>query len=179
MSITKKKLTEKEIQKCIYDLYKKKGYKYFSLNTFGFGQFEADFLAIHEENKFCVEFEIKRSRGDFHADFKKKNKHDLLKKGKYPVNQFYFVAEKGVLDIKQIPYHLGLIEVEKIPTYKTIRKKFVTRQKKQYIYDIAVMRKAKVLHQRPFPEHLLIKILTSVMYKFFENFNRSVKINER
>lgn len=169
---TKYTLTTKEIQKAIYDLYKTKGYKYFSLNTFGQGIFEADFLAIHPKEDFCVEFEIKRSKADFQADFKKKNKHELLKSGKWISNQFYFVCERGLLDAKQIPYHLGLITVEKLPVYKTIISGQRVKRKREYIYDVAVIKKAKVLHNRQFPKKLLLKILTSVMTRFFENFGK-------
>lgn len=180
MAVTRRKLTVKEIQQCLYTLYKEKGYKWFSLNTFGVGEFEADFISIHPENNFCVEFEIKRSKSDFLADFKKKNKHDLLKKGKWTSNQFYFVCERGVLNLKQIPYHLGLITIEKVPYYQEFKKGVIIKKKKVYKYDIAVERKAKVLHQREFPDHLMIKILTSVMHKYFENFNREIiLINEQ
>lgn len=167
---TRYQLTVKEIQQAIYNLYKKKGYKYFSLNTFGQGIFEADFLAIHPKENFCVEFEIKRSVADFKLDFKKKNKHDLLKSGKWVSNQFFFVCERGLLNEKQIPYHLGLITVEKIPIYKIIKKGNIEKRKREYIYDVAVVKRAKVLHNREFPKHLLLKVLTSVMTKFFENF---------
>lgn len=177
--IVKRKLTVKQLQQSIHALWKEKGYKYFSLNTFGMGAFEADFLAIHPENNFCVEFEIKRSRSDFLADFKKKNKHDLLKKGLWPSNQFYFVAEKGILDVNQIPKHLGLIEVEQVPVYKTFKKKHITKTRREYVYDIAIIRKAKVLHQNEFPEHLFVKVLISVMNRFFENFSKTIKINGR
>lgn len=179
--ITTKRLTVKEIQKCIFSLYKEKGYKWFSANTFGIGEFEADFIAVHPENNFCVEFEIKRSKSDFLKDFQKKNKHDLLKKGKWPSNQFYFVCERGVLSKKQIPYHLGLITIEKLPVYKEIKKRHVTKIKKEYIYDIAIEKVAKVLHKNEFPEHLLLKILTSVMHKYFESFliNLNKKSNDK
>ena len=177
--ISKKKLTVKELQQAVHFLYKEKGYKYFSLNTFGMGQFEADFVAIHPENNFCVEFEIKRSRSDFLADFKKKNKHELLKKGMWPSNQFYFVAERGVLDRNQIPYHLGLIEIEKIPIYKKFKKQHITKTRTEYVYDIAITKTAKVLHQNEFPDHLMLKMLISVMNKYFENFSKNVKINGR
>ncbi len=166
--ITQTSLTVHEIQQAIYGLYKeKKGYKYFSFNSFGMGQFEADMLAIHPENQFCVEFEIKRSKSDFLKDFTKKNKHDLLKKGKYPANQFYFACERGVIRKEDIPYHLGLITVEKIVTQRTYKKNNIQRKLKPLItYDIAIEKKAKILHQKSFPDHLMLKILTSVMHKY-------------
>lgn len=173
--VLKNKPTVKEIQKCIYSLYKEKGYKYFSLNSFGLGEFEVDFIGIHPENMFSVEFEIKRTKSDFRADFKKKNKHELLKKGLWPVNQFFFVSPRGVLNAKDIPKHLGLITVDKIPMYREIKKRNYTRTVKYYKYDIAIEKKAKVLHQREFPSHLLLNVLTSVMNKYFENFGVEIK----
>lgn len=169
MVLKKNKPTVREIQKCIYSLYKTKGYKYFSSNSFGLGEFEVDFVGVHPENMFCVEFEIKMTKSDFRADFKKKNKHELLKKGLWPVNQFFFVAPRGVLSSKDIPRHLGLITVDKIPMYRDIVKKNYTRSVKYYKYDIAIEKKAKVLHQRELPSHLLVDLLTSVMNKYFEN----------
>lgn len=165
---TKYKITVKELQRAVYKLYKEtKGYKYFSINSFGLGQFEADMLAIHEKEMFCVEFEIKRSKSDFLKDFQKKNKHELLKSGKYVTNQFYFVCERGILKPEDIPRHLGLITVEKTITNIDYKKNGLIRRKKVFNYDIAIVKKAKVLHNRSFPDHLMIKILTSVMHKFF------------
>lgn len=161
-------LTVKELQKCIYDLYKKeKGYKYFSVNSFGLGEFEADMIAVHPEELFCVEFEIKRSRGDFLKDFQKKNKHKLLKDGKYVSNQFYFVCERGILNAKDIPPHLGLITVEKQVERQPYHRNGCLKYRKIVSYDTAIVKKAKVLHKNAFPDHLLIKILTSVMNKYF------------
>lgn len=180
---TKHTLTVKEIQQAIVGMYKEKGYKYFSINTFGMGEFEADMLAVHPTDMFCVEFEIKRSRSDFYADFNKKNKHELLKKGLWPSNQFYFVVERGLIDVQQIPYHLGLITIEKRPIYHEIKRGIVTKTRRTYEYDVAVERVAKVLHQNQFPQHMLMKVLTSIMHKFFENFVKNkvetLKNNER
>jgi hypothetical protein len=165
---TQFKLSVREIQRAVYDLYKnEKGYKWFSLNTFGLGEHEADFLAIHPENNFCVEFEIKRSRSDYFKDFEKKLKHDMIKKGIHPCNQFYFVCERGLLLPEDIPKHLGLITVERQIIYTTINKKTRIVRKKTFRYDIAIEKKARVLHKREFPQHLFVKILTSVMNKYF------------
>lgn len=174
---TKYTITVKELQRQVYKLYKDtKGYKWFSFNSFGLGQFEADMLAIHPTEMFCVEFEIKRSKSDFLKDFQKKNKHELLKSGKYVANQFYFVCERGILNPEDIPKHLGLITVEKVTTNIDYKKNGLIRRKKIFTYDIAVVKKSKVLHQRPFPDHLMIKVLTSVMNKYL---NENLDTNEK
>ena len=172
------KLTVNEIQRCLYSLYIEKGYKYFSQNSFGLGKYEVDYIAVHPENMFTVEFEIKRSKSDFRADFKKGDKHILLKKGLWPVNQFYFVCQRGILDKNQIPSHLGLITIEKIPYYKEINKRGIKRKIKKYKYDVAIEKKAKVLHQRSLSPHILLTLLTSVMHKFYENYKIEKTKNE-
>jgi hypothetical protein len=163
------------MQKCIFNQWKiQKGYRIFSLNTYGLGH-EADMLAVHLENNFCVEFEIKRSKSDFLKDFTKTTKHSLLKTGKYPANMFYFVCERGLIDEKQIPYHLGLITIEKITiNEKVILKNKKIVNKKKYVYDIAIVKNAKVLHKRKLPDHLIQKILISMMDKYFNelDFNK-------
>jgi len=182
---TKYSVTVKELQRQVYKLYKEqKGYKWFSFNSFGLGAFEADMLAIHPTENFCVEFEIKRSKADFMKDFQKKNKHELLKAGKYVANQFYFVCERGILKAEDIPHHLGLITVEKQITNIDYKKNGIIRRKKQFRYDIAIVKKAKVLHKKPFPDHLMIKILTSVMNKYLnehldKNYWRGVFENKK
>lgn len=98
--------------------------------------YEADVAAVMEKSKYLTEYEIKCSIADFRADFKKSMrafttgdsnlKHDTLahrkhgqshpakgKTGKkfWTPNYFYFVAEVGILPLKEIPEHAGLIEL--------------------------------------------------------------------
>jgi len=43
---------------------------------------ETDFFVL-QRSGICYEIEIKVSRSDFFADFKKKDKHDILRTGHY------------------------------------------------------------------------------------------------
>jgi hypothetical protein len=85
---------------------------------------ENDLISVNKSD-FVTEFEIKISKADFKADFKKTAKHDLLKRCyeqkwrkqyysggflPYP-NYFFYVVPQGMLDEKDIPDYAGLIIV--------------------------------------------------------------------
>ena len=86
---------------------------------------ESDLINITPAH-YYTEFEIKISRADFNADFRKRafstTKHDLLQNkinpaqrdwgftNNYPrPKQFYFVVLEGVCEAKDVPKHCGLI----------------------------------------------------------------------
>ena len=65
---------------------------------------------------YVYEYEIKISRSDFKADFKKYNgfynriyKHDRLLQGNYKANYFHFVCPEGMLSVDDVPKSYGLI----------------------------------------------------------------------
>ncbi|MFA5715025.1 MAG: hypothetical protein WC998_04765 [Candidatus Paceibacterota bacterium] len=103
------------------------------LTTFaGRGLWESDVFGINK-NGYMYEFEIKRSRSDFLADFRnKEHKHRLFKErnairiydewkdGKRTgntyeniqiPNRFFFVCEEGLLLKNDIPEYAGLITI--------------------------------------------------------------------
>jgi hypothetical protein len=78
---------------------------------------EADVIGITKAN-LSVEYEIKLSKSDFKADFKKTAKHLRLsgvrhrRKGYNGVpNRFYYVTPVGLLGLDVIPPYAGLIEI--------------------------------------------------------------------
>ena len=80
-----------------------------------FNFFEADVAAVTKTG-FVHEIEIKVSRSDFLADFKKSNsngkKHEILQaKGDKNPNYFWFATPKGLLKESDIPHYAGWIEV--------------------------------------------------------------------
>jgi len=81
------KITEKLIQKSLYRMFHSHRYRF--LNVFFFEN-ESDFLSFMP-NGFCYEVEIKISRSDFKADFKK-NKHVI-----HEANGQKFYTQKGNL----------------------------------------------------------------------------------
>jgi len=87
--------------------------------------FECDVARVTSAG-FWTEFEVKVSRSDFRADFKKEggyypgdgqgynrhNKHEAMKCGSCVApNYFYFVCPEGLLSVEDMPDYAGLIFV--------------------------------------------------------------------
>lgn len=155
------KISVGRIQKELFKYFREKGSIWFSCNTYALTQ-EADFISI-SKSKYVYEVEIKRSKADYWNDFKNKQlKHSLLKSGKYPVNYFYFCSESDVIQPSEVPSQYGLIHIDKIP-YKT------PNSRKKFKYTITVVKNPKALHKKPLDDYLLVKCLSSVVFKYFNN----------
>jgi hypothetical protein len=103
-------------------------------NIFLWGVFESDFVRVTKSG-YGIEYEIKLSKSDFKADFKKKKlnivgigsdrhviynsitKHEWLSSGKGPT-EFYYVFPEGLIKHEDVPEWAGIIEVyEHISNY--------------------------------------------------------------
>lgn len=80
--------------------------------------YECDMLRFKDSGT-VYEYEIKTSKADYLADFKKsfydKSKHEELRAGKLLPNYFLFVLPKGMVPKEDIPAHCGLIEYTYYP----------------------------------------------------------------
>jgi hypothetical protein len=106
---------------------------------FNRGKWEADVLSVVSKTEYVYEYEIKLSKSDFKADFRKKEKHEALlnngyiehkiykyirgdKPGKiykeviqvdkiklWIPNRFYYVCPEGILEKSDMPKYAGLI----------------------------------------------------------------------
>lgn len=93
-------------------------------NTFIY-KWESDFFTVSTSG-YAYEIEIKISRSDYKADFKKGLKHQLLAdpmsktyyNGKpYRVpNKFYFCCPKGLIRLDEVPFYAGLIYTDGFST---------------------------------------------------------------
>jgi len=102
---------------------------------------ECDVLSVTKSDYIC-EYEIKISKSDFKADFKKE-KHTLItekvfnetvtlkKVGKktfeiknpyYAPNYFYFVVTENLVTLDEVPEYAGLIYVKENGSFETIKK---------------------------------------------------------
>lgn len=101
-------------------------------NNFGWMYGEADVIAVTKSD-LLVEYEIKLSKSDFKADFKKRAKHlrysgiKHRRKGWLGIpNRFYYVTTPGLLELSDIPEYAGLIEIDSsLPDHcsaKTLKK---------------------------------------------------------
>lgn len=98
---------------------------------------EQDVLSVLKSG-YMVEYEVKISRSDFKADFKKDKWkfYDWKIENKIP-NYFYYVCPSGMIKENEIPLFAGLV----------------------YAHDtyLEVIKKAKIVHRY---KHDLLKILT-------------------
>jgi hypothetical protein len=84
------------------------------LPNFYYGNNECDLFRITSSD-LVIEYEIKVSRSDYFADFKKENleglKHYMLETGKglYCPNRFFYVTTKDLVSVSEVPRYAGLI----------------------------------------------------------------------
>lgn len=123
------------------------------------GRNESDFVGIRKSG-YLDEIEIKLTRSDFKADFKKVGrrtwgastpKHELLQKGELAPNYFYFAVPKGLVSPDEVPDHCGLIELDG--------------------YWVSVVREAPRLHTRKLSDERRHKIAMKVHYKYWNAVN--------
>lgn len=96
--------------------------KYLTNNLYVFG-WESDYLAMTKAG-FWSEVEVKISRSDFLADFKKTKKHDILsgrENGLRP-NYFAYCVPTGLIAVEEVPKYAGLYYISPNSTYITCAK---------------------------------------------------------
>lgn len=137
------------------------------------------FLKKHEADIFLVtpsgylyEYEVKITRSDFFADFKKTNKHDLVKSGRRS-NYFTYITPKDLVKLDEIPRYAGLIEVDCI--YEVDVFKFTERfdspsWKEPRLMGLQSKSAIKLSSEKLGSMHLL-KLYESTYYRFHA-FNR-------
>lgn len=119
----------KNIEKMLaFDLYEKR-HSPISTHFKGCGLGECDVMSVSKSN-YIYEYEVKISKSDFKADFKKK-KHKNMSKRKsineskgyyYSPNYFYFVVPSGLIDINDVPEYAGLMYVNENGSFNKIKK---------------------------------------------------------
>lgn len=99
------------------------------LYTFSY-TWESDFLALTKSG-YLYEGEVKVSRSDFKADFKKKDKHTLLREsyekiegveGKLRPHYFFYAVPEGMITEDEVPEYAGLIYMtEYFPYWRWVK----------------------------------------------------------
>lgn len=123
------------IYKNLFELYINFGYKL--KNTYVF-PWESDFFCISTSG-YTYEIEVKVSKSDFNADFKKKLsfkgqplKHDYILDASRIIrpNKFFFACPEGLISLADIPPQYGLIWVKENGCAYYVRdSKFIHKQK--------------------------------------------------
>jgi len=102
-------MDESTIQSALYREMSQKGHSYIIPNIY-LGYEESDLISVTKAG-YINEYEIKLTRSDFRADFKK-HKHNRLKNNlKQWRSCFWFVAPVGLIKLGEIPDYAGHIEV--------------------------------------------------------------------
>lgn len=159
-----------QIIECVYALYRK--FAQHRLHGYGvkaFHNFESDFLSVTQAG-LTHEIEIKMSRSDFLADFKKQNKHALIQHGEL-ANFFWFAAPKGMLKAQDIPDYAGHIEFE----YETIQVGRNTLV--QYRMNAYIVKDAPRIHRNK--KKVDEKIFRSMYYKQLNTLREKVSHIEK
>lgn len=153
-------------------------------NIFLWPPFESDFVRVTKSG-YAIEYEIKLSKSDFKADFKKAktiidhfdfkeethngsivkrlvykslSKHDWLLSGK-GATEFYYVFPLGLINHEEVPEWAGIIEVEEY--------KYFGRDK----MSVGHRRKAKRLNREPLSEAKKKDIYVSCYYRYWDVVN--------
>ena len=123
----------------VMDLYLK-GHSPITTHFSGHGLQECDVLSISKSD-YIYEYEVKISRSDFKADFKK-GKHKLITEKKfsnesssdtfnfYSPNYFYFVVPENLISIDEIPEYAGLIYMKEDGRFETAKKATILHKTK-------------------------------------------------
>lgn len=152
-------------------------------NSFAMSRdFESDFLAITKAG-YLHEVEIKISRSDFQADFKKsstrsvfnkeikawerqsQSKHELIEQGKLS-NYFWFCVPTGLITADEVPDYAGLLYFEDHPKYGFVR-------------DLITVKKAPKIHKNKAPEYVEKKILQAMYYRSWEEFKKKAEQSKK
>lgn len=164
-------MTTNEIADVIINNLSSRSFPIFLTTFSSCGFDEADVLGINNIG-YIYEFEIKRSRNDFLAEFKNKNyKHKKLKeksatktyniyvKGKRTddtithiiiPNRYYFACEKHLISLREIPEYCGLIYID---NKKPVEEKYMEIKSAPLLHrnkanEIIYKRIANILSQR-------------------------------
>lgn len=104
-------MTSKEISNQVQKYFYEKGNILQICGYSGMNFFNPDILII-TKSKLAIDIEVKISRADFKADFKKSTKHLYLKDKLGKESYFYFAVPKGLVSVDEIPSYSGLIYVD-------------------------------------------------------------------
>jgi hypothetical protein len=129
--IKRSNLVSKDIEAgLVMELYQK-GHSPISTHATIQGLQECDVISVSKSD-YIYEYEVKISRSDFKADFKKP-KHNLITEKKFiketkkeifylVPNYFYFIVPENLVTVEEIPNYAGLMYVNESGVYAIVKK---------------------------------------------------------
>lgn len=150
-------ISSKEIQSFICKHWLVKHFCPYVCSNIKIHGWEMDVLAITEAG-IVNEFEVKVSRADFFADFKKETKHQFFQgmatgdlsylKATIP-NKFYYAVPKNLVSVNEVPDYAGLIYFTKYKLKDFPGKEFI---------EFEYAKKAPYIHKNKAPNEMILKI---------------------
>ena len=110
-----------DIQAAVYRYFYQKNHQVNAANIYYHKRWESDFLSMSKAG-YLHEVEIKLTKSDYKADFKKKRKTYGGKEGKSKhaqiesgalVSYFWFAMPEGLVELEEVPEYAGVIYVRK------------------------------------------------------------------
>lgn len=128
-----------------------------NINIFTTG--ECDLVSINK-NQYAVEYEVKISKSDFFADFKKR-KHEMFNDPfvydyRMPA-YFYYATPKDLVQVDDVPKHAGLVYV-----YETVRT-YDSRPVRHY----EIKKRAPRIHKERITPDQMGSIARGCMYRYW------------
>jgi hypothetical protein len=166
-------MTEAEIQNSLYRTLGQRGHWGIVPNFHAFG-WECDMFSILKSGRTC-EWEIKISRKDFRADFKKKLKHQILSEGARELTTWeknwpaaYLkgkINAAGLVEVDRPNYFTyccppDVIKPEEVPEYAGLM--YITGN-----YFQTDIKRPKLLHKKTYDKKLEDKICLALMYRYW------------
>ena len=152
-SINRKKIQWTEgliIEKLSQHLLSSSSVRYLMNNLYVFSNsWESDYLSLTNSGYF-YEGEVKISKSDFKADFKKEKKHLILENNfnKTQIDNnlcphyFFYAVPEGLIDVSEVPEYAGLIYmIDVYPYYKWIKKAPLLHKEKYNDIDLKLQDK--------------------------------------
>ena len=99
-------------------------------NIYLYEGWECDLISVTYSD-IITEYEIKRSRADYLADFQKKDKHFSTKNG-YGANYFYYACPIGLIKKSEVPEYAGLIYCNGKGSYVSKKAPILHNEKMSY-----------------------------------------------
>jgi len=112
-------MSSRTIQKNVVHDCMRRGNK-IAIENIYYWPWECDVLAL-TKSQYLYEYEVKISRSDFMADFKKTEKHRETSNGQ-GANYFYYVTPEGLVKSDEVPEHAGLKVKTKWGNLRTVKK---------------------------------------------------------
>lgn len=145
--IKKSNVSSKNIEASIVMYLYEKQHTPITTHFTGYGLSECDVISVSKSN-YIYEYEVKISRSDFKADFKKE-KHKLMTERRstqeriikennqmisdvwyLTPNYYYFVVPYGLVSIDEVPEYAGLIYVSESFEFTIIKKPILIHKEK-------------------------------------------------